>query len=190
MWLSAFIQLFIAVDPPGILTIFLAAVAGIDEHRRRNLVIQSVFWAAVIGTAFFVAGQQVLRLLGITVADFQAAGGLLLVVLSLQDLLSAQKPRRPLDASAGIVPFAVPLIVGPAVMTTSIGLVSSTGLVVTCSAFAANLVIVAISEWLATRLAGPRVTKILLASSKVIAVLLAAMGAKMIREGITAMIGR
>ncbi len=183
MWLESLVQLFIAVDPPGLLTIYLGAVAGLDEKRRRGLVVQSVLGAAVIGMAFFVAGEQTLRLLGITVSDFQVAGGILLVALSLQDLLSVQKPLRPMSPSAGIVPFAVPLIVGPAVMTTSIGLLHSHGLWVTCGAFAANLLIIGVGEWFGALLTGDRTARILLAASKVIAVLMGAMGAKMIRLG-------
>jgi multiple antibiotic resistance protein len=185
VWLQAFIQLFVAVDPPGVLSIYLAAIVDLDETRRRRLVVQSVLAAGIIGMAFFFAGQQVLRLLAISVADFQLAGGTLLVALSLQDLLTAEKPRRELGATAGIVPFAMPLIVGPAVMTTSIGLLHESGLWVTCGAFALNLVILGLCEWFGARLMGPRAFRILLAMSKVVAVLLAAMGMKMVREGLT-----
>jgi multiple antibiotic resistance protein len=190
MWLKSFIQLAIAVDVPGTLTIYLAAVAGLEVQKRRALIIQSLVWAAMIGMAFFVAGQAVLRLLNITIPDFQVAGGILLVALSLQDLLTAQKPHRPVETTAGIVPFAIPLIVGPAVMTTSIGLLQQHGLWVTSTAFAANLLILAVAEWLGERMIGPRGARILLAMSKVVAVLLAAMGAKMVREGLGTILGK
>jgi multiple antibiotic resistance protein len=190
MWTESFIQLFIAVDAPGILTIFLAAVVGLDAQRRRTLIVQSCLGAAIIGSAFFLFGEWVLRLLGVSVADFQVAGGILLVVLSLQDLLAAQKPRRPIDPAAGIVPFAVPLIVGPAVMTTSISLLQRHGLLMTTLAFGANLLIVAVGEWFGLRLVGPRTSRILLAMSKVIAVLLAAMGVKMARQGLMVILAR
>jgi multiple antibiotic resistance protein len=132
-----FIPLFVAVDVVGLVVIFLGIVLPLDEAARRRLVVEATITAGAVG-------------------DFQIAGGLLLLVLSLYDLLHPELPLRQPGARPGIVPLGIPVIVGPAVLTTLLTLARTYGHLVTLLGFALNLVLV----WAALRWA-PRVERVL-----------------------------
>ena len=109
--------IFVAVDAIGVLPIFIGLTNGLPPAKIRRVVYQSVLTAAVVALSFIAAGTWILRLLGITIADFMIAGGLMLFAISLNDLLTAEKSRRMVDpTSLGAVPLGVPLITGPAVL--------------------------------------------------------------------------
>ena len=137
-----FVPLFVAVDPPGILPLFLSLTEGVDVQRKRRAIVQSVFTASGVALVFLFLGKVVLKYLGITIADFMIAGGVLLFVLSLNDLLSSDKPqRRVVSEHLGAVPLGVPLIVGPAVLTTAMLLVDKHGVLPATGAVIANVMI-------------------------------------------------
>jgi multiple antibiotic resistance protein len=119
-WLC-FVPLFVAVDAVGVLPLFLSLTEGMDNTRVRIAIIQSVITASIVALVFLVFGSALLRYLGITVPDFMIAGGFLLLAISLNDLLSGEKNQYKSDPdSLGAVPLGVPLITGPAVLTTCI----------------------------------------------------------------------
>jgi multiple antibiotic resistance protein len=184
--LLTFIPLFVAVDVVGLVVIYLGIVLPLDDAARRRLVIEATMTAGAVGVGFLLAGDAVLSFLGVTVGDFQIAGGLLLLVLSLYDLVHPELPARPPGARPGIVPLGIPIIVGPAVLTTLLTLARTYGHVVTLLGFALNLVIV----WAALRWA-PLVERVLgesgcRAITKVLHVLLAAIAVTFIRRGVIA----
>ena len=181
---ESFLVLFVAIDIAGLLPIYAAIVADLSLAQKRRVLVQAVLCAGIVGATFFVMGRLILACLGITVADFQVAGGLLLVAFSLYDLVISPKPTRiPSEiTTVAIVPLAIPLIVGPAVMTTSIGLIQRFGLAVPMMAFAANLLVTLLSGWFMGEFA-ERMRSLMLAASKVVSILLAAIGVKMIRMG-------
>jgi multiple antibiotic resistance protein len=181
-----FVPLFVAVDPPGILPLFLSLTVNIDPKRRNRVILQSVFTASGVALVFLLLGKVVLKYLGITIADFMISGGALLFVLSLTDLLSSDKPqRRVASESLGAVPLGVPLIVGPAVLTTAMLLVDKHGVLPTTGAVIANIAIAGGVFWMADgviRVLGQAGAKIL---SKLASLLMAAIAVMMIRHGIT-----
>jgi len=119
-WLC-FVPLFVAVDAVGVLPMYLGLTVGLDPSKHRRVLYQSVVTAAAVALAFLVAGKALLSLLGITVADFMIAGGIVLFVISVTDLFTTEKTQRRVDVdSLGAVPLGVPLITGPAVLTTTI----------------------------------------------------------------------
>jgi multiple antibiotic resistance protein len=183
-WLS-FLPLFVAVDAIGVLPMFLGFTADIEKRARRRIIIQSVMTAGSTAALFVLSGGWFMRLLGITVCDFMIAGGLLLFVLSISDLLSADKVQRKIDPdTVGAVPIGVPLITGPAVLTTTILLVDQYGVHSTLWAAIANVLIAGILFWFAVPVStslGSAGTKIL---SKIASLILAAIGIMMIRKGI------
>ena len=185
-FLLAFIPLFVAVDAVGTLPILLGLLEPIGVARRRQVITQSVLTAATVAAVFVLAGRPLLRLLGVTASDFMIAGGVLLFVLSLRDLLAAGKPRHRIDQkTVGAVPIGVPLITGPAVLTTCMLLVEQPGMfLVTLLAVVVNVVIAGAIFWFAvpisTRL-GSAGTKVL---SKIASLLLAAIAVMMVRRGI------
>jgi len=182
-----FVPLFVAVDAFGVLPMFLGLVEGVDPGRVPRIVYQSVITAAAVALAFLAVGVGVLRLLGITVADFMIAGGALLFAISLSDLLTVGKAQRRVDPdSLGAVPLGVPLITGPAVLTTSLLLMNEYGIVLTGSAVLANILIAGVVFRFAqvlNRLLGKSGAKTI---SKIASLLLAAIGVMIVRKGIAA----
>ncbi len=94
---------------------------------------------AAVGLGFLLVGNAVFRVLGISAADFQTAGGILLLVLSIHDLLSSGKGNPGGIPTVGAVPIGTPLIVGPAALATLALLVQNYGYTVTLAALGANM---------------------------------------------------
>ena len=187
-WLC-FVPLFVAVDAVGVMPIFLSLTQGMDRDKVRQAIYRSVATATVVALAFLVLGTAILDLLGITVADFMVAGGILLFVLAIGDLLANEKLQRQVDAnSMGAVPLGVPLITGPAVLTTSMLLLNQYGAVWTAAAIVANILIAGTVFFFAStigRVLGQVGEKII---SKIAMLLLAAIGVMMVRKGVEAFI--
>jgi multiple antibiotic resistance protein len=183
-WLC-FVPLFVAVDAFGILPVFLSLTEGLEKKNVRKILLESLITATAVAVVFLAVGEFVLHFLGITVADFMIAGGALLFGLSLSDLLSLEKKHhREEDESVGAVPIGVPIIVGPAVLTTTLLLLRQYGYMLTIISLIANLVIAGVVLWFSTTLhdffgkAGAK------AVSKLASLLLAAIGVMMVRKGL------
>jgi len=185
-FLLAFIPLFVAIDVLGTLPLFLGLTEGITEKRRKRLVIDATLTALVISLAFLGSGKLLFSFLGITENDFRIAGGLVLLVLAINDLLfSSDTARKNPETTIGVVPIGIPLIMGPAALTTILILVDSYGTIWTVASIIINLIIV----WTVFRNAD-QVLKILgkagsRAFAKVASLFLAAIAVMMIRVGIT-----
>jgi multiple antibiotic resistance protein len=183
-WLC-FIPLFVAVDAVGVLPMFVSLTEGFKPPRVKAVVLQSVLTALVVALAFLTLGPAALRFIGITVPDFMIAGGLLLLVISLNDLLSGQKKRHADDAdSIGAVPIGVPLITGPAVLTTCVVLAATHGKPVTAAALSINIALAGAVFLFATpitRFLGRSGTKTI---SKVASLFLAAIAIMLMRKGL------
>ena len=187
-WLC-FVPLFVAVDAVGVLPIFFSLTQGMDRHKVHRTIYRSVATAAVVALIFLALGTVILDLLGITVADFMVAGGVLLFVLALGDLLANEKLQRQVDSdNLGVVPLGVPLITGPAVLTTSMLLLNQYGAGWTAAAIVANILIAGTVFFFAgtiSRVLGQVGEKII---SKIAMLLLAAIGVMMVRKGIESFI--
>jgi multiple antibiotic resistance protein len=183
-FLDTFLPLFVAVDVVGIAPIFFALTRGLGANERRRVLRGSVIVAAAVSLGFALVGRVVFRTLGITVADFQIAGGLILFALAALDLL-AREPRPTVElGDVGAVPLGVPLIAGPAVITTTIVLVDLHGALLTTAALLANLAIcwaVLAQVTVVERLIGRSGAR---AVSKVVSLLLAAIAVRYIRQGL------
>jgi multiple antibiotic resistance protein len=86
-FLQAFIPLFVAIDPIGLAAIFLGMGQNIRSDQRRRLADQAIWTGGLVALGFLFLGQSVFTALGIAVADFQIAGGLILFILAAKDLL-------------------------------------------------------------------------------------------------------
>jgi multiple antibiotic resistance protein len=126
--LLAFVALFVAVDVLGVLPVYIGLTGGLPTEERKRLPWQSTITATAVGIGFLL-----------TVGDFQVAGGILLLVLALHDLLQPGKIHRRPTPGVGVVPLGTPLIAGPAVLTTLLILVQSHGYPTTLLAFALNM---------------------------------------------------
>jgi len=179
----AFIPLFVAIDPIGLAAIFLGLGTGVAPAQRQRIANQATWTGGLVALGFLFLGQSVFTALGISVGDFQIAGGLILFILAAKDLIQSAAEPEKLPEDFGIVPLGMPLIAGPAAITTLLLLVQTQGLVMTLAALVANLVLVMLalrySDWLGRKI-GPTGMR---AISKIISMLLAAIAINMIRRG-------
>jgi len=180
-----FVPLFVAVDAAGVLSIFLGLTEGLAPRKIHAVILQSVLSAILVALTFLIAGSALLEFLGITIPDFMIAGGILLLVIALNDLLSGEKKLRQVDQeSLGAVPLGVPLITGPAVLTTCLVLGNSYGRFMAAVALIANVALVGALFLLAGPIfskMGQTGTKMV---SKISSLLLAAFAIMLVRKGI------
>jgi multiple antibiotic resistance protein len=174
-----------AVNAIGVMPIFMTFTEGLEKSKIRHIIVQSVITATIVALIFMAVGKIILDILSITVSDFMIAGGILLFIVSLKNLLTMEKQARQIDPdSLGAVPLGVPLIVGPAVLTTILILVSEFGPVATVSALIANILVVGAIFWASEpiiRLLGKSGAKTV---SKIADLLLAAIAVMMVRKGL------
>lgn len=182
----SFIAIFVALDIIGILPMFISMTHHLSRAKRNEVVNTSMLVAFVVAILFMLVGEKVFIYLGITLYDFKIAGGLVLLLVSLADLLKGPESINSdrASGSTGIVPLAVPLITGPSVITTLIFQVNSSGYLVTFLAFLANYLL----GWIVLR-NSERVTHAIgndgtVVISKIAALLLAAIAVAMIRTGV------
>jgi multiple antibiotic resistance protein len=181
--LLSFVPLFVAVDAIGVLPLYVSLTSDLEVHEKRRILSQSLVTASGLALAFILVGKGVFRLLDITMGDFMIAGGAILFCLAIIDLLHSEKDRRIPDQHMGVVPLGTPLIVGPAVLTTSLVSVSQYGMIPTVISVLINIALAGLLFSGATvimRFLGQAGTKAL---SKVMALLLAAIAVMLIRKG-------
>jgi multiple antibiotic resistance protein len=184
----AFIPIFVAMDVIGVLPIFISLTEGIDKAQRRVVIRQSVITALAVGMGFLAVGKFIFALLVITVADFKIAGGILLLVFAIRDLIIGDRITRYPSPTMGVVPIGMPLIVGPAVLTSLLILVDTYHYLPTIISLVINLGIVWVVFYQAElfiRTLGEGGTK---GVAKVASLLLAAIAVMMIRRGLVDLI--
>src|SRR3989337_4019241 len=179
----AFIPLFVAIDVIGILPIFMSLVEGVEKPQKARFMMQSVITALSVSIGFLAVGKFVFAVLGIEIYDFKIAGGLLLLVFAINDLLFSEKGKRIVTQTMGVVPLGIPLVVGPAVLTSIIVTVDTYGYIPTITSLVVNLIIVWVvflkSNFI-YRLMGEGGSK---AFAKAASLLLAAIAVMMLRRG-------
>lgn len=183
-FLLAFIPLFVAFDAVGVLPLYVSFTEHLTKRDRRRVLLQSVITAFIIGILFLFLGKWIFKVLGIYVSDFKIAGGLVLLVISLRDLLQYERPQKISAETVGAVPIGIPLITGPAVLTTIIILLDLYGPILTVTSFIVNLGIVWMTFHFSAQLSrflGKPGSK---AFSKIANILLAVIAVMMIRKGI------
>lgn len=180
----AFIPLFVAIDVLGALPIFMSLTYGMDREAKKRLVIQATLTAGAVALVFLISGKLIFSFLGITENDFRIGGGIVLLVLSVNELLFAKDTPRDPGTSVGVVPIGIPLIMGPAALTSIIIVVDNYGYWMSMISLFVNLLLV----WLVFRysdfvmkvmgVAGSR------AFAKIASLFMAAIAVMMIRVGI------
>lgn len=188
---TAFIPLFFAIDVIGILPVYVSMTKDVFIDKRQKIVNQAAITAFFISFGFIYLGKGIFKFLGITIPDFKIAGGILLMIFAINDLLFTQRSRRRTDVveTMGVVPIGMPLIIGPAVLTTLLLSVGTNGYNATILALVLNVAIV----WAVFRYSEFVINLIGVAGAvaigKVFSLLLAAIAVEMIRLGITDIVG-
>jgi multiple antibiotic resistance protein len=182
-FLLAFIPLFVAIDPIGLVAVFLGLGGHVEAKRRRTEGTLGLITALAVSVGFIFLGKIIFRALGITVSDFQVAGGLILLGIAVRELLDLGERGKFSGESFGVVPLGMPLIAGPALLTALLLLVDTVGILFTLLALLLNLLLVGVGFRYAshfTRWMGKQGMK---GVSKLISLLLAAIAVSLIRRG-------
>lgn len=182
-FLLAFIPIFVAIDPIGLVAIFMGLGSSASREHRQWQAFLGILTALLVAIGFIFLGRIIFAALGITVADFQVGGGLILLGLAGRELLGLGPQDRGGGDEFGVVPLGMPLIAGPALLTALLILVDSVGLVYTLVSLLANLALVAIALCNADRFTRWMGKQGLRGVSKIIALLLAAIAISLIRRG-------
>ncbi len=182
----AILALFIIVDPFGNIPIFISATEKMTQPERKRVFRTATLTGLILLIVFSVTGQGILTLFGISLYSFMIAGGILLLIIAIKLLIEGEwnKPAGSLD-TLGAVPLAVPLLVGPGAITTTMLNFQEFGIRI---ALIAVIVVFAI-VWLVSRLIEP-IHRFLGKSgatiiASIMALLIAAIAVQYIITGIT-----
>ena len=130
--ITAFVTLFVVIDPPGLAPLFIALTNGMSDARRRRIGWRATVIAAILLTLFGLAGEKILSGIGISLPAFRIAGGILLFLTALDMLFERRTERREgqhadEDHDPSVFPLATPLLAGPGALATMILLVGDGG---------------------------------------------------------------
>lgn len=201
LFLSAFVTFFVIIDPPGCAPIFAGLTRGADTAHRTAMAIRSTLVAALILILFALFGEPLLRTLGISLDAFRIAGGIMLFLIALEMVFEKRTQRREERANEvaahpeqfddiSIFPMAMPMIAGPGSIASAMLMMQrSHGLIphLVVLAALAGVLLVLIVALLA---AGPLMRflgyKVEAAITRLLGVLLAALAAQFVVDGIHA----
>ena len=130
--ITAFATLFVVIDPPGLVPLFIALTTGMDAEKRAAMARRACIIATLLLLLFGLAGETVLGFIGISMPAFRIAGGILLFLTALDMLFERRTQRREgqhadPDHDPSVFPLATPLIAGPGAIATMILLVGQSG---------------------------------------------------------------
>ncbi|MCK6597826.1 MAG: MarC family protein [Bdellovibrionaceae bacterium] len=191
IFFKSFIALFVSIDVIGALPLLLGLTKSLSENARKKLIYRATATALLLGVVFVFAGRKIFDFLGITESDFKVAGGLLLLIFAMRDLLftdSHQGTSTP--TKVGLVPIAIPLMMGPAALTTLMIGSEQFGYLMILSSLVINLLIVLVLFLKSKEVLNWMGDDVSDAFNKVFSLLMAAIGVMFIRSGIFEMIAK
>ena len=188
MWeslLKSFIPLFVAFDVLGVLPIYARFSGGLDEPGRKRVLRDSIITAFLVTVAFVFVGHRIMAYLGILIKDFLVAGGVILFILAAREILSEHEHQHVgKEDLFAVVPIGVPLLAGPAVLTTSLILFQTVGILWVLVSLVLNLVICGVAFKYSHHIARLVGRRWVAAISKVFMLLLASIAIMFIRRGL------
>ncbi len=114
LFVSAFVTLFVIMDPVGTVPIFLSLTGGYERPRARRAARQAVLVSLLVIVVFAFFGQSILDYLHVSLPALQCAGGLLLLLVALELLTGrGDEPMAQGDTNIALVPLGTPLLAGP-----------------------------------------------------------------------------
>jgi multiple antibiotic resistance protein len=151
---EAFVTLFVIMDPPGTLPVFLALTANMTPKQRSRAATQAVVVALFVIVVFAAFGRRILDYLHVSLPALQCAGGLLLLLVSLQLLTGPESdPQRTEGVNIALVPLGTPLLAGPGAIVATMVLISGADSPAGYAAVLAAIVAVHLCLWLVLRFA-------------------------------------
>lgn len=196
LFTEVFVTLFVIMDPPGTVPVFLGLTSTMTARQRNRAARQAILVAFGVIVVFAVFGQQVLHYMGISLPALQAAGGLLLLVVAMELLTGKMEQAEPSgnqSVNVALVPLGTPLLAGPgAIVATMVFVQQSRGsgdVLAQVVAIAVAIVAVHVALYLSMRFAN--VLQRLLRDSgvtlvtRIAGILLAAIAVQMIATAVT-----
>lgn len=199
LFVSAFVTLFVVLDPPGCVPIFSSLTSGGSAAHRRNMALRSTVIAAVVLLLFGLFGEDFLTALGITLPAFKLAGGIMVFLIAIDMVFETRTQRREERAEAvkseggdaddiSVFPMAIPMLAGPGsiaavmlLMSRARGLEES----LTVLAALAAVLVLTLGALLAAgplmRLMGHKIEAMI---TRLLGVILAALAAQFVIDGI------
>ena len=193
--IGAFVLLFVVMDPLGNIPIFISVLETVKPERRYKVLARELLLALVILFAFLFGGQYLLAALHLSQYSISVAGGIILFLIALKMIFPVQRQMREdepeEDEEPFLVPLAIPMVAGPSAMAILLLLATRhpdrLGLwsLALFLAWAATAIILA---------AAPLIKKVLgkrglIATERLMGMLLVAIAVQMFQEGVTEFIG-
>lgn len=194
LFAEAFVTLFVIMDPPGILPVFLALTGKMEPRRRSRAARQATIVAFAVIVTFAIFGNRILDYMHVSLPALQAAGGLLLLLIAL-DLLTGRggEPGAEETVNVALVPLGTPLLAGPGAIVATMVFVSQADETADYLSIAAAIIAIHVVIWLTMRFAG--VLHRLLRDSgvtlltRIAGLLLSAIAVQLVADAIAAFIG-
>lgn len=198
LFLSAFVTLFVVLDPPGCAPIYAGLTTGASSAQKRSMAVRACVIAGVILLVFALFGERLLGALHIELDSFRVAGGIMLFLIALDMVFEKRTQRReeraekvretPEVEDVSVFPMAMPMLAGPGAIA-SIMLLSGSArgveeTLIVLAALVAVLVLTLLALLAASplmRLVGARVEAVI---TRLLGVLLAALAAQYVFDGI------
>lgn len=203
LFLSAFVTLFVVIDPPGCAPIYAGLVSGATTRQASAMALRACLIAAAILLLFALFGEQLLGALHIELNSFRIAGGIMLFVIALDMVFEKRTQRReeraekikatPEVEDVSVFPMAMPMIAGPGSIATIMLLMGraqgTEQTVVILAALAAVLVLTLVALIAAKPLMKLLGTQVEAVITRLLGVLLAALAAQYVIDGVKAVLG-
>jgi len=197
LFVSAFVTFMVVIDPPGCAPIFAGLTAGSTPVHRRAMAVRSVLTAAGILLFFALLGEDLLRALGVSLSAFRVAGGIMLFLIAVDMVFERRTERRETRAQEvsaseaediSVFPMAIPMIAGPgSIASVMLLMARSDGVpqsVIVLGALAATLLLTLVALLAAAplmRLLGHKMEAMI---TRILGVILAALAAQFVLDGI------
>jgi multiple antibiotic resistance protein len=203
LFVSAFITLFVVLDPPGCAPIYAGLTAGANAAQRRAMAVRACLIAGAILVGFALFGEDLLGALHIELDSFRIAGGLMLFLIALDMVFEKRTQRREQRAEAvkatpevedvSVFPMAMPMLAGPGAIATVMLLEGETKGLEGSLVVLAALMVVLVLTLLALLAAGPLMklvgAKVEAVITRVLGVLLGALAAQYVIDGLRGSFG-
>ena len=198
LYISSLITFFVVIDPPGCAPIYAGLTKGASAAHRRAMAIRSVLVASAILFVFALFGEDLLRALGISLASFRIAGGIMLFLIALEMVFEKRTQRRedraakvaetPEVEDVSIFPMAMPMIAGPGsiasvmlLMSRNDGLESSIVILGALATILALTLLALLAAGPIMRVLGVKIEAVI---TRLLGVLLAALAVQFVIDGV------
>ncbi|MFC7536382.1 MarC family protein [Sphingomonas sp. GCM10030256] len=198
LFTTAFITLAVIIDPPGCAPIFASLTSGADAAHRRRMAIRSAIVAWCILVFFALLGEPLLKTLGISLASFRLAGGIMLFIIALEMVFEKRTERRekrareieetPEQEDISVFPMAIPMIAGPGSIASIMLLTARAQGLLEGAVVLAAMTVVLLLTFAALLAAGPLMkligAKVEAMITRILGVILAALAAQFVIDGL------